>query len=291
MTELIVNEKFDNKKIISYLNYMFPNLSNSIIYKTLRKKDIKLNSKRISENTILHTGDKLEIYINDEILNNTILPIVYEDSNILIVNKPSNIEVVGDNSISSILSKKYSYIEPCHRIDRNTIGLVLFAKNKAVLNDIINAFKNNEIEKHYIALCYGIPKEEKSTLSDYLFKDSKKSMVYISNAPKKGYVKIITSYKVLKHNKIDNLSILDVTLHTGKTHQIRAHLAYYNLPIIGDGKYGINDINKKYKLKTQALCSYSLCFHFEKENNISNLNNKVFKLDKIPFLEYLGKDI
>lgn len=144
---------------------------------------------------------------------------------------------------------------------------------------MLNKFKNHEIEKHYFATVYGILKEKSKTLTAYLFKDTKKSLVYISNVPKKGYQKIITSYSVVKENKNEKTSILDVNLHTGRTHQIRAHLAHIGYPIIGDGKYGINEINKKFKKKNQLLQSYSLTFNFSTPSGIlSYLNSKTISI-------------
>lgn len=142
----------------------------------------------------------------------------------------------GVDSLISILQKSYDYIMPCHRLDRNTTGLVLFAKNEAALTILLNKFKNREINKFYKCTVFGIPKKESAILEAYLFKDKKKSLVYISDFPKKGYQKIITSYKIIEINKQNNTSILEVCLHTGRTHQIRAHLAHIGLPIIGDRK-------------------------------------------------------
>lgn len=284
MKELIVPEKFNNKKLQSFLTYNFPSLSNSLFYKTLRKKDIRINDLRISENVILHTGDNVKIYISDEFLSPVIqkeINVIYEDSNIIIADKPAQIEVVGNNSLTTLLKNQLNlqYLEPCHRLDRNTTGLILFAKNQEALNILLDKFKNHEIEKHYLAMVYGIPKDRVKTLQAYLFKDNKKSQVYISEVAKKGYVPITTKYAILSTNKGKNYSVLDVELLTGKTHQIRAHLAYIGYPIIGDGKYGKNEINKKFGAKTQRLCSYKLKFAFKTDSAIlTYLNGKEFVL-------------
>ena len=279
MKILVVDEKYNNKKLDKFIFDKFSSLSSGLFYKTLRKKDFRVNDNRISENIILHTGDEIKVFISDELLeNNVSLSTIYEDDNILVIDKPTNIEVVGENSVTSILEKKYPYIKPCHRLDRNTTGLVLFAKNEESLNILLDKFKNHEIEKHYRATVYGIPKIKKAKLEAFLFKDSKKSLVYISDEPKKGYQKIITSYEVIKEDKKQNISVLDVKLETGRTHQIRAHLAYIGFPIIGDGKYGKNEINKKFNKKTQLLESYSLKFNFSSPSSIlSYLNGKIIE--------------
>lgn len=282
MKSLIVNEKFNSKKLNMFLMNNFNGLKLNTIYKALRKKDIRVNGKRINENIVVQTGDVIDIYIPDNLLFSNIslsISTIYEDDNILIINKPNGIEVVGETSLTSILQNKYKYVLPCHRLDRNTTGLIIFAKNPSTLNILEYKFKNHEIEKHYACLVYGIPKKDSQTLVAYLFKDSKKSMVYISDFPKKGYQKIITSYTILNKFK-NNACILDVNLHTGKTHQIRAHLAHIGYPIIGDGKYGINEINKKFHCKTQQLCSYKLRFNFTLETGLLDyLNGKEFKID------------
>lgn len=162
-------------------------------------------------------------------------------------------------------------------------GLILFAKNEASLNILLKSFKIKEIEKHYRCIVYNVPKIKKKTLKAYLFKDNKKSMVYISDIIKKGYQEILTTYTVLDSNIKKNLSYLDVELHTGRTHQIRAHLAHIGYPILGDGKYGINKINKEFNFNTQLLVSYSLTFHFKEKNILSYLNNKTFTLNVLPF--------
>lgn len=298
MRTININNKNDEKKLNNVLQKEFPALSLNTIYKALRKKDIRVNNVRINENITLHTGDIVKVFIADEFLftdksNNaskvscksTDIPVIYEDSNILIVDKPSEIEVTGDNSLTAVLSTKYGFtIYPCHRLDRNTTGLTLFAKNKQSEQILFGKFKNHEIEKHYICRVYGVPPKKHAILNDYLFKDNKKSMVYISNTHKKGYQNISTEYFVLSSNKSNNTSILEVILHTGRTHQIRAHLAYIGYPIIGDGKYGRNDINKQFKCKTQNLCSYKMRFNFTSDSQqLEYLSGKEFEKTNVQF--------
>ena len=286
MKKLIVTSKYNNKKLNKFLQDNFPSLTTSLFYKTLKKKDIKINGKRISENINIYEKDEIIVYIDDKLLfpeYSFNIEIVYEDNNIIILNKPSNLVVTGTNSLTSLIHKKYSNCEflpmPCHRLDRNTTGLIIFAKNKTSLDILEEKFKNHEIEKHYLALVYGVPKIPKRKLESYLFKDSSKSLVYISDTPKKGYSKIITSYTLLEKYS-NNTSLLDVEIETGKTHQIRAHLSHIGLPIIGDGKYGINKINKEFHSKYQKLSSYKIKFNFTTPSDILEyLNNKEISID------------
>lgn len=238
MKKLIVDKKYNNKKLNTFLFENIPNLSSSLFYKTLRKKDIKINGKRISENVNIQEGDEILVYISDELLKFN-LNIFFEDENILIINKPYNIEVTGNNSLTSYVHQEYNNCDfkpmPCHRIDRNTTGLVLFAKNQEALDILLKKFENHEIEKHYLAWVYGIPSPAHKRCEAFLFKDNKKSQVYISDSFKTGYQKIVTTYSILE--KYDNnTSLLDIQIETGKTHQIRAHLAFLGFPIIGDRK-------------------------------------------------------
>ncbi len=282
MKKLIVDKKYNSKKLNKFLQDKIPNLSNNLFYKTLRKKDIKVNGKRVNENILIFENDIIEVYIADSLLETKIsFDIVFEDENILVIDKPAGIEVTGSQSLTTLIHKQYAncgYLPmPCHRLDRNTTGLVLYAKNQEALDILLDKFKNHEIEKHYLALVYGVPTENSQTLTAYLFKDSKKSIAYISDEPKKGYSKIITSYSVLAKNT-NGTCLLDVEIKTGKTHQIRAHLAHIGLPIVGDGKYGNYEINKKLGYKVQQLRSYILKFNFTTDSGILYyLNGKKIK--------------
>ncbi|MBQ2835309.1 MAG: RluA family pseudouridine synthase [Clostridia bacterium] len=283
MRKLNVPEKYNGKKLTKFILDSFPHLSPNMLYKALRQKDIKIDGTRTNKDCTIYGGSEILIYITDDLLCPTVnLDIIFEDENIFIINKPACLEVTGEDSLTSIVHTKYSNSSflpmPCHRLDRNTTGLVLFAKNEDSLNILLDKFKNHEISKKYLALVYGIPKVKKARLESFLFKDNKKSLVYISDEFKIGYLKIITSYSVLEEYD-NNSALLEVEIETGRTHQIRAHLAHIGHPIIGDGKYGINSVNKDFGFKFQQLKAYNLKFEFKTDSGILNyLNGQSFKI-------------
>lgn len=289
MIKIVVDEKGNNKKIVSYLQAKYSKLPQNAIFKALRNKDIKVNGNRIKDNITLELGDELEVYIKDDIILGKVSrfeinkkDIVYEDENIIVYNKPQNIEVQGNNNeigLEEALKEQLNlkFLKACHRLDRNTMGLVIFAKNKEAEETMLNMIKERTVKKYYKALVYGMPKNKSATLKDYLFKNSKNSKVIISDIKGKGYQEIITKYKVLESNKNENTSWLEVELVTGKTHQIRAHLAYIGHPIIGDGKYGVNKINKEFNQKYQQLYSYKLVFD-EAFGILEYLRGKIIKI-------------
>ncbi len=275
----------DQKKIVDYLKNKFKNLTNGTIFKALRNKDIRINGVKISENVPVNAGDEITLYIKDEFLFGTTAldksKIIYDDENIVIVNKPQDVLVQGDGINIGLDKMVNNYfgtqnIVPCHRLDRNTSGLIIFAKNEMAEETISEMLKQHMIRKVYRCRVVGHPKNKKATLTAYLFKDSKTSQVIISNEKKKGYVEIVTKYEVIAYNN-DGTSTLEVELVTGRTHQIRAHLAFIGYPILGDGKYGKNEVNKKFKLTRQELTAYKIIFN-DAIGELEYLKGKTVKL-------------
>lgn len=275
----------DQKKIVDYLKNKFKNLTNGTIFKALRNKDIRINGVKISENVPVNAGDEITLYIKDEFLFGTTAldksKIIYDDENIVIVNKPQDVLVQGDGINIGLDKMVNDYfgtqnIVPCHRLDRNTSGLIIFAKNEMAEETISEMLKQHMIRKVYRCRVVGHPKNKKATLTAYLFKDSKTSQVIISNEKKKGYVEIVTKYEVIAYNN-DGTSTLEVELVTGRTHQIRAHLAFIGYPILGDGKYGKNEVNKKFKLTRQELTAYKIIFN-DAIGELEYLKGKTVKL-------------
>lgn len=284
-----------------------------LLYKSIRTKKIKVNRKRAENNTVLTEGDTIQCFLAEEFfskLDNTSevalsfdkiqpkLDIVYEDDNIMLLNKRPGVSVHEDedSKVNTLIAHVQAYLyqkgeyKPedeqsfapalCNRIDRNTGGIVIAAKNAEALRVMNEKIRDREIDKLYLAAVHGIPEKKEATLTGYLLKDEKlnKVKVYEKNAPR-GAKNIITKYKVIATR--DQNSLVEVELLTGRTHQIRAHMAYIGHPLIGDGKYGINKDDKSRGYKYQALYSYKLRFSFKGEKTaLDYLNGKEFSIPK-----------
>lgn len=309
MKEFVVNKNDSGLRLDKFLNKAVKKLPNSLLYKYIRTKRIKINNKRCSFNQPLSQGDIVSLYIADEFFVENLkmdfllapnkLDIVFEDENILLVNKNQGLSVHEDENekIDTLINRILHYLYQkneynpeneqsfipalCNRIDRNTSGIVIAAKNANALRIVNEQIKNRQIIKKYLCVVVGEPKQKSGEFIDYLKKDENKNIVEISKTKKVGFKTIITAYKVIAQN--NNKALVEVDLKTGRTHQIRAHLAFHNMPLLGDGKYGNNTRNKVSGYKYQALCAYKLTFIFEKDSDLFYLNNKTFEVKDIWF--------
>jgi 23S rRNA pseudouridine955/2504/2580 synthase len=215
------------------------------------------------------------------------MKIIYEDNNILIADKPRAIEVVSESGEEDFLAvarrETGADLRAVHRLDRNTAGLVVFAKNEGAENELAAAFspagETSSARKFYTAEVAGTLFKKEATLTAFLFKDSKKATVYIADRPRFGYKKIVTKYRVLKES--GGTSLIEAELVTGRTHQIRAQFAHIGHPLIGDGKYGDNALNRKFRAKYQRLLSRKIQFSFPKESCLAYLNGRSFALERV----------
>jgi 23S rRNA pseudouridine955/2504/2580 synthase len=309
MRKFIANDNDSGLRLDKFIKKVLKFAPDSLIYKYIRKKRIKVNGKKEDVSYKLLKGDILEMYVNDDLFFDAVeeensflkikpdLDIIYEDNNIMIIHKKQGVIVHSDEkeNFNTLISHIWAYLyqkgefdyenelsfKPslCNRIDRNTGGIVIAAKNATTLRCVNEAIKNNETIKKYLCLVYGHLTPKVNTLKAYLFKDEAKKEVYIKNKKLEGYKEIITKYKVLSEQS--DTSLVEVHLITGRTHQIRAHFAYIGHPLIGDGKYGKNEINKKYNAKYQYLYSYKLNFDIkDKENPLYYLNEKNFEIEE-----------
>ncbi len=244
-------------------------LSYSVFMKLLRKKDIKVNGARVNVDVTLNAGDRVEIYYVPETVAK--YSVIFVDGNILVIDKKSGYD--SDAIFDSVL-KEYPTACYIHRLDRNTAGLMIFALNSESEKELLYGFKNRTFDKKYRCTVNGLVEKDEEILTAYLVKDEKNSLVKIYKNHVEGSVQIKTGYKVLARG--EDTTELEVTLYTGKTHQIRAHLAHIGHFIIGDGKYGVNEINKRHRATRQKLTAHSLTLKFEKNSVLYYLNGKTF---------------
>ena len=261
MEEFIVSE---SKKLTKFLQAQ--GVGYSAILKALRKKDIKINGQRVSKDLILAKGDKVTIYIQKEKLA---LNVVYQDDNLVVLNKPQGIESVD---FFEIVKQDFPSAIFTHRLDRNTGGLIIFALNQNSYNSLYNAIKTKTLNKYYKAMVYGKMPKKHDILVAYCKKDSQNSFVSVFADYKLGRQKMITEYSVISEQ--ENSSILQIKLVTGRTHQIRSHLAFVGNFVLGDSKYGKESINKALNLKYQQLFACRIEFNFDKQDFLYYLNQK-----------------
>ncbi len=268
MKSFICNE---NRKLSKLALYYIEDLSYSSFMKALRKKDVKVNGKRVNEDMMLSKGDKVEIfYVRTSVAK---FEVIYKDENILVVNKYSG---HTSESVFNEISKKYIGAGFIHRLDRNTSGIMIFSLTKIAEVELLNGFKTKTFEKYYTAHVIGKMPKKSDVLTAYLIKDKDNATVKIFNNQVKNSVIIKTGYEVTE--EFEDYSVLSVRLYTGKTHQIRAHLAHVGHPIIGDGKYGDFQLNNKLKEKSQKLSATKLVLHFNENSPLYYLNNKSFSI-------------
>ena len=303
MREFVINNSENGQTLEKYVFKVLKTAPMSFIYKLFRKKDIKVNGHHQDKKYRLETNDVVAIYISEqqfdeflkekELVPNTKIKdwIIYEDDNVLFVNKPKGLLVQKssphDESLDQYVveylmatnqydpNKEKGFVPgPAHRLDRNTSGLVVFGKNHESLTLLFDFFKNHDlINKHYLALVVGQVEKEKDTIDAPLLKDEESNTVRVAKNGKTAK----TVYKLLK--KYNDYSLLDVTLLTGRTHQIRVHMAYINHPIVGDSKYGNFDANRifkqKYGFSSQFLHAYKMGFG-DLPAPLANLSRKEF---------------
>jgi len=260
-----------NRKLSKLALENIEDLSYSAFCRSLRKKDVKINGKRVSEDVLLCVGDKVEIYYQPIEIKK--FDSIFVDDNIFVVKKAKG--YTSDDVYESVkaVNPNARFI---HRLDRNTDGIMIFALNDKAEKELLYGFKERTFDKKYKATVKGTPKNKNATLSAYLVKDSDASRVKIFDNPVKDSSPIKTGYSLLEAR--GDVSDLEVTLYTGKTHQIRAHLAYIGHPIVGDGKYGDFAFNKKKGVREQMLTATKLTLNFDKTDYLYYLNGKTFKI-------------
>ena len=301
------------QRLDKFLAKTYPNLPPAVLYKCIRTKDVRLNGARCRPESRLAAGDRLSLFWQEDFFQRSPkdydflkapkkLGILYEDSQILLLDKQPGLIVHPDENyyFDSLIARVQHYLYDkgeyrpeeensfapalVNRIDRNTAGIVMAAKNADSLRILNQKVKDRELVKLYLCLALGSFSEKSALLTGYLVKNEAQNRVYIDKKPSPGARTIKTRYRVLEER--DGLSLLEVELLTGRTHQIRAHLASIGHPLAGDGKYGKNAQNKALGLRYQALCSYKLGFRFTTPaGRLEYLDGRDFAVPKVWFLE------
>ena len=314
LKEFTIGANDAGQRLDRFLAKAVPLLPGSLAQKYIRLKRIKVGSVAVKRDYKLAFGDVLRMYINDEFfelpgkdnaylkISDPMLDIIYEDNNILLVNKQAGVLCHSDSALeyNTVISRVQAYLYQkgewrsreenafrpalCNRIDRNTSGIVIAAKNAVALRMINDKIKLREIDKYYLAAVHGILTPPSGMLENHIFKDAVQNRVFISGDSRPGTKTAVTEYRTIA--VAGRLSLLECRLVTGRTHQVRAQLAAIGHPLLGDGKYGSERLNKPYDEKYQALCSYKIVFDFKTNAGILEYLDKcAFQITGIPFVE------
>ena len=319
MRQITIGKNDAGQRLDRFVGKSLPLLPSALLQKYIRLKRIKCNGQRAARDQRLQEGDVLQLYINDEFfeqprednlfltLFKPSLDIVYEDENIMLLNKRPGLVVHADETekVNTLINHIQAYLYQkrewnpkwenaftpalCNRIDRNTGGLVIAAKNAETLRIINEKIRAREIEKRYLCITLGRPNPPQGTIERFLLKDEKNKTVRVYHKPVPGGKTAITHYRTLESR--GELSLVEVTLETGRTHQIRASFADLGCPLLADGKYGRGDVNRRYGETRQALYSYQLTFGFPTDAGLlSYLRGRSFTVENVPFrTKYFGR--
>ena len=314
MKSLTAGANENDVRLSRFVEGVTKDMPRSMMYKAFRNKRIKVNGKRAEPDTRLKTGDLIEMYINDEFFppegvkpkstpprRQPPVTVIYEDANFAVLYKPAHLlchsDRTGDanlvDAFATYLEAKGEY-DPhaeqrfapalCNRIDRNTGGIVIAAKNAETLRIINEKIRNHELEKAYLCITVGRPKRAEGKIEGFLLKDEEKKEVRFFHKPVPGGKTAVTLYRTLA--SCGELSLVECRLLTGRTHQIRVSMAEIGCPLLGDGKYGRGDVNKRYHETRQALYSYKLRFALQTDAVILNsLQGQEFTVENVPFVE------
>ena len=314
MKEFTIGKNDAGQRLDRWLGKTLPLLPAPLAQKYIRLKRVKLNGKGAKRDTRLNVGDVLQLYINDEFFETPTrenaflsvfqpqLDIVYEDENLVLLNKRPGMVVHPDEHerVNTLITHLQAYLYQkkewspywensfapalCNRIDRNTGGIVIAAKNAETLRIMNQKIKDREIEKYYLCIIHGAIKPAQGKLEGFLVKDEDRAQVKVWHKPVPGGKTAVTLYKTLSVR--EGLSLLECELITGRTHQIRAQFADAGHPLLGDGKYGREKENRRYGRSYQALYSYKLAFRFTTDAGILQpLNGRTWQVENVDFVE------